>query len=362
VGTPPAGPLTDAPNPILAGYEYFDGTLTGISALGGDYTSWSRLTWDADLGAGESIVETRHPTEVATESAADWIAATPGPWLAVLAYHAPHGTGGPDLGPLWPYGNTDPACARSADLACLATEDCADEEKAVYQGLVECLDLSLESLLVGMDPAVLDDTTVIFLGDNGTPAQHLEAEFDLPGRGKSSMYELGVRVPLTITDGATWRTGAAGQIAGPGRTSTATVHVVDLYATLVEDAFGAAPALPDSHSLVGCLSDPSPDCGWSVDVSYSESFEYDDSGALAIGDAVLRHGEHKFTLIYDPVEECFLQRLVNTDLDPFEVDPLRVRSWVADRLRAEFVARHGGTGSWGDAIPTCFREPGTHTR
>jgi arylsulfatase A-like enzyme len=352
IGFPAENRYFAMPHPARCGFDCFDGSLLGASA-GGGYTDWDRLTWSSAYGFGEAWTEAEHHTAVFTESAIDWVAAREvgEPWLAIVAYTAPHAANQVLGG--WGYADTDPTCYRDPVLACLASESCDDEAQSVYQGLAECLDLNLEMLLASIPDAVLDDTTVVFIGDNGTPGGLLEGAWDTASRGKGTSFESGIRVPFVIADGATWRTGAAGVIASPGRTSSATVQTIDLYATLLDDAFALAPAYEDSRSIVPCLSDTGDDCGWGDQPGYTEVFDHDSTGLLISGLAAARIGTSKMRFGYDTIGECLQVRRYELSTDPFEQTPLSVVGPESDALRDVFTAIQSDAVGWADAIPFC---------
>ena len=229
---------------------------------------------------------------------------------------------------------------RSASLACLATSSCADEDRAVYQGLVEQMDLEIESLLNGMDPAVLDDTIVVFFGDNGTPSQVEEGSFDVtPARGKGTTYENGVRVPLIVADGGTWRTGAAGAITSPNRTVDAGVHVLDLYQTLHNHALAVSVAFVDSSSFVDCFTRTGRYCGFpSRRYGYAESYR---TTPNLSADVAVHYGYDKMVAWYDPAQGCMQAEYYNTRSDRLETRP---KSWATrrrgTRLQDHFASLH----------------------
>ena len=57
------------------------------------------------------------------------------------------------------------------------------------------MDAEIGRLLAGIDPRT---TTVMFVGDNGTPLQGVTRDTYPPNQAKDSVYEGGVRVPLII--------------------------------------------------------------------------------------------------------------------------------------------------------------------
>ena len=84
-----------------------------------------------------------------------------------------------------------------------------------------------------ISPGVLAETTVIFIGDNGTPTQVANNH----ERGaKGQLYQGGVHTPAIVAGKA---------VAGPARTNDALVHVSDLFATIAElGGFDTATDLP----------------------------------------------------------------------------------------------------------------------
>src|SRR5262249_55135930 len=99
--------------------------------------------------------------------------------------------------------------------------------------------------LRAMPSKPLQNTTIIFLGDNGTPSEVAETPVDSK-RAKGTVYQGGVHVPLVICDGRYLakrplpipgnRPPALqlGSVSQPGRSVVSPVHVVDLYRTIIE--------------------------------------------------------------------------------------------------------------------------------
>ncbi len=234
--------------PTQLGWQSFLGTLGGMSERGGDtYHDWTRLT--VRSSSPDEATATRvedYATLATTEDALDWISDRRGSWLAMVNYHAPH----------------TPLEAPPADCTYTGGADGPDAtDLVVYQAMVECLDHQIGELLDGVPH--LDNTLVIFLGDNGTDADLAEAAFD-DGRGKATPYESGVRVPFIITDGADYLTdigdtgtSAAGrhsktvdEVTAPGSVARKPVHVLDVFATVADVIDATVPEETDSVSLL----------------------------------------------------------------------------------------------------------------
>lgn len=92
--------------------------------------------------------------------------------------------------------------------------------RQLYGAMVEAMDKELGRLLNNVDLAT---TTVIFVGDNGTPTNIVSSPYSST-HGKGTIYQEGVRVPLII----------AGQgVSGRGYVE-AMVNAVDIFPTIVE--------------------------------------------------------------------------------------------------------------------------------
>ncbi|MCU0862201.1 MAG: sulfatase [Planctomycetes bacterium] len=122
--------------------------------------------------------------------------------------------------------------------------------QATLASMIEGMDRSLADVLAALDRLGLtDDTVVLFLSDNGSPAQ---CPPNLPLRGhKLSPYEGGVRVPML----ARWP-----GVTRAGTTSEACVVVDDLFPTILEcagiDWRDRVAQTVDGVSFVPTLRDP----------------------------------------------------------------------------------------------------------
>ena len=92
--------------------------------------------------------------------------------------------------------------------------------RAYYEAMIEALDTEIGRLLKSVD---LTTTTVVYLGDNGTPAEVTAPPY-LGSHAKLSLYEGAVRVPFLI---------AGAGVAAPGRKVAGLVSTVDLFPTIL---------------------------------------------------------------------------------------------------------------------------------
>lgn len=214
--------------PNQAGYSHYSGVLTNISAPA-TYFSYSKVV------NGVQGTKTGYLTTDEINDAIAWINGQEGPWFVYLALHAPHN----------PFHNP-PAALHSVDLT-------SPTETKQYRAMVEAMDTEVGRLVSTLKrTGKLENTTIIFLGDNGTPDVGSAAPFTAT-HAKGTMYEGGINVPLIIRSPL---------VARKGTESAAFVSGVDIFATVAEIAgVNLSQAMPgiklDSVSMVPYLQKPS---------------------------------------------------------------------------------------------------------
>jgi arylsulfatase A-like enzyme len=336
-GYPVTTPFTVEPHPSLAGWDRFFGIYDGYPGAGRSFTDWPRVSW-LSSGTGYVADETQHMTDRTAEVALDWINRQSGDWLAVVAFSAPHS---PDTASSsWQYGDADVTRYRTPGLSCLATSSCGagNEARAVYQGMAEHVDLEIEELLNGINPAVMEETLIIFFGDNGTPNAVQESLFAV-GRGKGTVYENGIRVPMVVADGATWLNRTAGAIVTPGRVVEAGVHTTDVYQTVHNHALLISVAGVDSISFTDCFTTTDIYCD-RVGRRYGYSETFVANGSISSAKIAVRYGNDKMIATYNPALGCLDETFYETATDPFELAPQAWTGTRANRLRDYFTNLH----------------------
>jgi arylsulfatase A-like enzyme len=93
---------------------------------------------------------------------------------------------------------------------------------------------------------VRDNTTILFVGDNGTPAEVVAPPYD-QGHAKSTVYEGGVRVPLVV---------AGHGVTRRGEREDSLVNGTDLFATIARLGGHPDTAINDGISFDAALTDP----------------------------------------------------------------------------------------------------------
>lgn len=215
------GTGADSPN-VEGGWPHFSG------ALGGGLNSYTN--WQKTVNGTSTSGYTTYATTDNVNDSITWINQQgTNSWFLWLAFNAPHT-------PLHrPPDNLHTYTGRLTP-------------RGRYEAMVEAMDTEMDRLLDEVD---LSATTVIFMGDNGTPGNVLQPPLPV-GHGKGSIYDGGIRVPMLVA-------GAAVSNGLEGTTYDGVIHSVDMYATILE-LFGvqASEMVPeelvlDSHSFAGVL-------------------------------------------------------------------------------------------------------------
>lgn len=238
-----------APND--AGYGHYVGSLP--CCVQPDYFHWSKT---------ENGVTTPNFPDYATFDAVDetveWVTGRTRPWFVWLAFNAPH----------FPYQrppNLDPNGQPLHDvpLPVPTPGDTCDttplpdgavcttgSRQPCYKAALEALDNEIGRLLTELeefDPTLLDATTIIFLGDNGTPREATVCPFNT-NHSKGTLYEGGINVPLCVS----------GPVVAPsevGQQKQDLVVAADLFATVLEAATGLSLSDPAFGILSGVTLD-----------------------------------------------------------------------------------------------------------
>jgi len=159
--------------------------------------------WDKTENA-VTTNSTDYVTSYLTDDAINWIDNQSNPWFLWLAHIAPHT-------PL----HVPPAY--------MYTQPSTNSQLKKYLAMIESLDYEVGRLLDSLTPAEKANTTIIFIGDNGTPNNVLQ---DYPANhGKESLYQGGIHVPMFVSGFGVTRI---------GETEDAMVNVIDIYASVLE--------------------------------------------------------------------------------------------------------------------------------
>jgi arylsulfatase A-like enzyme len=265
-------PFLTGPND--QGWEWYGGTLIGVEAttlpdIKARYDDWEKVT----NGVPERVND--YATTVAANDAIARMDVMPEPWLLVVTFnaaHAPHH---------WPPDD-------------LWTGELHGDIEAQQQvaAMVEAMDTELGRILDALPSNTLE-TNVIFMGDNGEPA-----ELGGTPHGKGTMYEAGVRLPLIVSGPA---------VRQPGTETHALVSAVDILPTvaeLLDIDLATIPDLPvlDGTSFVPQLRDPTADRPGAT--AFSEQFVPSGPPPWRLHDSGARNHEYRLVRRSD-VDELY---------------------------------------------------------
>lgn len=200
-------------HPFEHGVQEFMGVLgAGVD----DYYKWLKYE------DGKTDTCSTYVTKYFTDYAIDWIKKQNKPWFLWMAEVSPHTPLHVPPEETYTINNTD-------------------DNKRKYKAMIESMDYEIGRLLDSIPSDVLDNTILVFLGDNGTPG-NLLSEFP-KGRGKSTLYQGGIHVPLIISGKG---------VSRKNETENAMINVSDFYVTFAQlvnpDAY-PADSVFDSYSF-----------------------------------------------------------------------------------------------------------------
>jgi len=319
-------------NPNMMGFDHYSGPVMG----GGinDFFSWPKVV---DGQSQQTNVTTYATTENVNDALA-WIGGQQNDWFLWLAFNAPH----------TPY-HLPPTNLHSYNNLSGTPADIRNNPLPYYQASIEAMDTEIGRLLSSIDPSVLADTTVIFIGDNGTPTAVV------PGtvRGaKGSLWEGGVHVPCIVSGPA-----VSGTL---GRSNDETIMFVDFFKTMLEaaglnaDDHAPAGAATDSISFAAHLTDENAASTHTFQFStrFEDPSNRRDGRAIATDDYKL--------ILYDNGDEEFFDRtnefnnLLDGTLNMMQENTLAelfdLMAIVFDPPRVNTVARDAGSIARPDLI------------
>lgn len=182
-------------HPFLHGADHYMGVIEGAVSA---YDNWEKTENNT------TNVNTSYVTSYFTDDAIGWIKNQNNPWFMWLAHVAPH----------------TPLHVPPAHMFSQTTTNSLFQQ---YLAMVESLDYEVGRLLDSLTPNEKANTTIIFIGDNGTPNNVLQ---DYPAmHGKASLYQGGVHVPMFVSGYGVSRI---------GESEEALINVIDIYATVLE--------------------------------------------------------------------------------------------------------------------------------
>lgn len=294
-----------------AGFEYHAGSMDNLGrsvvpAVGRGY-----YYWEENLN-GEVAFRDVYATRRTINLATDLTHAMPQPWFLYVAFNGAH----------VPY--HDPP----EDLVYTPAADETPPEQ--FRAMTESIDIAIGQILDGMDPAVLAETTILVVGDNGTAKASTLPELPF---AKGSVLEPGVRVPFIV----------AGKGVSAQGVSQSLVHTSDLFDTIAAITGADLPAMDtseatlprDSTSFLPVLADLQAP---TRTFNYTEAFRPNGPGPYTQSDRAVTDGRFKLVVREGVLANEFLFDLDSDGAEAVDLfdEPLSTEAAEAEaRLRAE---------------------------
>ncbi|MEW7279904.1 sulfatase-like hydrolase/transferase [Aquimarina sp. 2201CG1-2-11] len=208
----------------VMGVDYYAGYSGGAVS---DYYNWNLVE------NGQSSSTTEYCTSKLTDLAISWINQQSQPWFCWLAYSAPH----------TPY-HLPPTNMHSQGN--LPTDQASINANPMpyYMAMIESIDHEIGRIQDSIPTSVMDDTVIIFIGDNGTPKKVLQSPY-ASTQGKGSLFRGGVNVPLIVSGNGVTRINERDQ---------SMIASTDLFATIAEIAGVNQSTYENSVSFKSVLS------------------------------------------------------------------------------------------------------------
>lgn len=292
----------DYNHPAQHDIDHYEGVF---SSSVDDYYDWEKVNTN-----GTTSMEMEYTTTNLTNDAIDWVNNQNQAWFLWLAHVAPH----------TPF-HVPPAT--------LYTSGQTNSNIQKYVVMIEAMDAEIGRLLDNISPAVLANTVVIFVGDNGTPTGVIQ---NFPSdHAKNTLYQGGIHVPMIVSGAGVTR---------QNEQENALTHVTDIYATVLDIAGANLPGgIYNSMSFAHKLSNTG---------GVSRPFNYTDLVSSSVTGWTIRDDQYKliefadgtqefYDLITDPLES---NNLINsltpaqqTVLDAFEAEAEDIRhGWSCQDL------------------------------
>lgn len=270
--------------PTEMGIGYYAGLLNGGVE---DYSNW-RFTEN-----GVTNISNEYITTKITDLAIDWIDQQNQPWFCWVAYIAPH----------TPF-HLPPNKMHNQTGLSNNLEDIIANPLPYFHAMIESLDYEIGRLIENIPTDELDNTTILFIGDNGTSGRVIQAPFS---QGKGTLYQGGIHVPLIVSGKNVTRINAREQ---------SLINSSDLFATIAEMTGIKVPVYENSYSFNSLLTSNQPG---KRNYNYSQIL---DSNKSKSG-YTIRNEQFKLIVFENGNSELY-----DLNIDPYETTNLMERSFT----------------------------------
>ncbi len=266
--------------PTEMGIDYYAGLLSGAVS---SYYDWNLVE------NGISDHSSEYITTKTTNLAIDWINNQDSNWFCWLAYTAPHTPFHLPPTEMHSLGNL-PADQASIDA----------NPQPYFMAMVESMDYEIGRLLENIPQDELDNTIIIFIGDNGTSGEVIQSPY-VSNRSKGSIYQGGITVPLIVSGKGVSRIGVR---------DTNLINSADLFTTISQIAGINVYEYENSKSFYPLLTQAT-----SNNRTYNYSEVLNDSPTKS--GYTIRDNTYKLLVLDNGTE-----RFYNLNQDPYETNNL----------------------------------------
>ena len=218
-----SGTPADHNHPNNIGIDYYSGMI------GGGIQNYSNWMFSEN---GNTSDTTQYSTTKLTNEAIDWINNQDSEWFMWLAYNAPHA----------PF-HLPPSNLHSQGQLPADQSSIDSNPLPYYLAMIEAVDSEMGRLFNSISEEELANTTIIFIGDNGTPNEVVQQYNS--NRAKGSLYKGGINVPMIIS---------GNQVNRFSQDENALINTTDLFTTITELCGVNNQAVHDSKSFISLLS------------------------------------------------------------------------------------------------------------
>ena len=264
--------------PTEMGIDYYAGLLSGGA---NSYNNWNLVE------NGINNPSTEYITTKITNLAIDWINNQDNNWFCWLAYTVPH----------TPFHLPPNEMHSQGDLPTDQASIDANPQP-YYMAMAESMDYEIGRLLENIPQDELDNTIIIFMGDNGTSGEVIQSPY-VSNRSKGSIYQGGIAVPLIVSGKGVSRIGVR---------DTNLINSADLFTTIAQIAGINVNEYENSKSFYPLLTQAT---------SNNRTFNYSEvlSDSATKSGYTIRDNTYKLFVLDNGTE-----RFYNLYQDPYETN------------------------------------------
>lgn len=206
-----------ANHPNLVGFDHYSGPIEGALE---SFASWIHVE------NGKARHEHGYVDQKSTDDATAWISQQQSPWMVWFSFINPHE----------PFHKPPVNLIQTEALKQLDPLGMTNDNTTEYfRAMIEAMDSLSGQIIASIPEDQIDNTYIIWLGDNGDEHNAHPPADRLPNKWKTTNYQGGAHVPFVIR----------GPGIQAGAVNSSLAHVVDIFGTVVELAGGHLEGIDD---------------------------------------------------------------------------------------------------------------------